>query len=191
MPTQLHPRVRKRMPCEVSIGGARHQGFVLNVSRGGLYVQTSAGAEVGDVVGVDLSPPAAGTSIPLEARVVWRRVQRGRAFGVNEGGMGLCIQSAPSAYDALLDDLLPGAGGAGGQRGPGEPGEAAAQRFQVRLRLSGSQRSRTLVVASDSDEGARSRALAQLGPGWTVLELRRSGGASHGPGDGGERGSVV
>jgi Tfp pilus assembly protein PilZ len=189
MPTQVHPRVRKRMPCEVSIGDARHQGFVLNVSRGGLYVQTSAGVEVGSLVKVELTAPASTRSIPLQARVVWRRVQRGRAFGVNEGGMGLSIQSAPASYDALLDDLLPRAEGSAAS--PAPPGGAAAPRFQVRLRLAGSQRSRTLVVASDSDESARSRALAQLGPGWTVLELRPAGRDAQEDGSGSDGGGVV
>ena len=178
MPTQLHPRVRKRMTCEVSIGSTRHQGFVLNVSRGGLYVQTSAGAEVGSLVAVELAPPAPARSIPLEARVVWRRVLSRRVFGVNEGGMGLCIQIAPPTYDELLDELLPrGEPGPGGAAGD----EASAGReasapdlpgFQVRLRLTGSQRSRTLLVASGSEEEARSSALARLGEGWTVLEVR-------------------
>jgi hypothetical protein len=192
MSTQLHPRVRKRMPCEVSTGGTRHQGFVLNVSRGGLYVQTSAGVEVGSLVGVELAPLASTRCIPLQARVVWRRVQRGRAFGVNEGGMGLCIQSAATSFDALLDELLPRAEGAGGDAVPAQgPAAANAPRFQVRLRLAGSQRSRTLVVASDSLESARSHALAQLGPGWTVLELRPVGRDPRQDGSGPGGGDVV
>ena len=56
--TQVHPRVRKRIPCELAVGGDRHRGLVLNVSRGGLYVQTHAEAQVGSLVGVDLAPPA-------------------------------------------------------------------------------------------------------------------------------------
>jgi hypothetical protein len=156
------------MPSEVSIGGSRHQGFVLNVSRGGLYVQTSAGAEVGSVVEVELAPPAPARSIPLKARVVWRRVPPARAYGVNEGGVGLCIQSAPASYDELLDELLPP------PECPAAAAAPAALRFQVRLRLAGSQRSRTLLVDADSEEGARARAVAQVGGGWTILELRPS-----------------
>ena len=180
------------MPCEVSIGDARHQGFVLNVSRGGLYVQTRAGVEVGSLVGVELAPPASTRSIPLRARVVWRRVQRGRAIRVNEDGMGLCIQSAPTSYDALLDELLPHAERAGRDAVPSQGLPAAdAPRFQVRLRLAGSQRSRTLVVASDSHESARSHALAQLGPGWTVLELRPAGRDPRRDGSGSDGRGVV
>ncbi len=177
MPTQLHPRVRKRMPCEVSNGDSRHQGFVLNVSRGGLYVQTGLGVEVGALVGVELTPPGPLGSIPLQARVVWRRVMPGRAFGVNEGGVGLCIQSAPASYDELLDDLLPRSEGRAGDapEGGSPAGGGAGLRFQVRLRLAGSQRSRTLLVASDSEEGARAGAVARLGAGWTVLDLRPAG----------------
>ncbi len=44
---QRESRFRKRMPCRLMQGPHRFAGLVLNVSRSGLFVQTSASPKIG------------------------------------------------------------------------------------------------------------------------------------------------
>jgi hypothetical protein len=160
---QAEPRFKKRVPCAVRIGGRRHSGIVLNVSRGGLYVQSSATASPGASVNVELTP-SDRDAIELEATVVWKRVVPTRLRGVAHGGVGLRIERASEAWYRFFV----------GVASPGEKPAAAARparRFRVCLGRPGSPRMRTLVVSAP-DAGAASReALAQSGPGWRVREV--------------------
>ena len=73
MHTAAEPCFKKRVPCRLQITGGSHAGMVLNVSRGGLFVQTTAGASPGEAVHLELAP-GEGEPLALDARVVWRRV---------------------------------------------------------------------------------------------------------------------
>ena len=165
MHTAVDPRFRKRVPCRLQVTGTSHTGMVLNVSRSGLFVQTTAGASPGDSVHLDLAVGDADP-LPVDARVVWRRVVAPHLRTVSTGGMGLHVQYASDAWFGFVGGLASGAF---------EEGEAPARTvrpsFRVRLRLAGSPRTRTVVVAAEDAHQARERVRQQVGCDWHVLEL--------------------
>jgi Tfp pilus assembly protein PilZ len=159
-------RFRKRVPCRLRTADGAHTGMVLNVSRGGLFVQTSAGASPGESVRLDL---ALGDAEPLavDARVVWRRVVAPHLRSVSAGGMGVRVHAASDAWLGFVAGLASSA--------PAEAGAAAAlPAYRVRLRLGTSPRTRLLTVAAADEAEARRRALQQAGAHWVVLDLARS-----------------
>lgn len=164
MHSPAEPRFRKRFPCEFSVAGSQHQGLVLNLSRGGLFVQTSVPARQGDDVRVQVAADQQADPIALDARVVWKRVVSSSLHSVTPGGMGLRIEAAPERWY----EFLAGAFGA-------DPAPPSLPRFRVRIKRSGGPRSRTLLVHCASEGEARQRALEEAGPDWHVLELQREG----------------
>ncbi len=52
MRSRVDPRFKKRMSCRLKQEQRTYAGLVLDVSRTGLFVQTSAGAKPGDEVEV-------------------------------------------------------------------------------------------------------------------------------------------
>jgi Tfp pilus assembly protein PilZ len=90
--TQAEPRFKKRLPCRVKVAGSSHAGMVLNMSRGGLFIQTSAGPSPGAGVMVDLDVASRSDTVPIGARVVWKRVvashrRSWRSHRIGPGGL--------------------------------------------------------------------------------------------------------
>jgi hypothetical protein len=81
----------------VQIGESSHFGVVLNLSRMGLFVQTSAGVSAGDPVELIFKEEA-----PVRAQVVWHRRVPPALRSVAQGGAGLRIVGAPEEYYRLL-----------------------------------------------------------------------------------------
>lgn len=160
------PRFRKRVPCRLRVPAGAGSGMVLNVSRGGLFVQTSAAASPGETVHIDLGVDAA-MPLGVDACVVWRRVVGAHLRSVSTGGFGARIQYAPDAWFGFLSGL---AGSEVETPAPERPGGAV---YRVRLRLAGSPRTRIVVVESADEAAARERALAVAGAHWVVLDLAR------------------
>jgi Tfp pilus assembly protein PilZ len=178
---QVEPRFRKRLPCRLKVAGSSHSGMVLNLSRGGLFVQTSAGPPTGADVVVDLDVASHPDTVPIGGRVVWRRMVAPHLRTLTQGGVGVRIESAPEVYYSFLSGV---SGEAPGTRSSvdcetAEPAlesrsDSPGIEFRVRVKQEGGPRSRTLTLHSESEEEARSRALSIVGAGWAVLELKRS-----------------
>ena len=168
MQTESDRRYRKRLPCRLEVPNGAYSGMVLNLSRGGLFVQTSAAASPGEAVHVDLSL-ADADAIGLDARVVWRRVVAPHLRSVSAGGMGVHIQYAHDAYFGLVAQLADGTPA----DEPVAPCSAAGPAFRIRLRLAGGPRTRVLTVTGADEAEARIRARQQAGPQWAVLDLER------------------
>ena len=158
MQATSEPRFRRRIPCQLEVGNNAYSGMVLNLSRGGLFVQTSAEIRPGDAIRVDLNLPSGPRPIELAGKIVWNRVVGARMRTMTQGGVGLQIRSAPETY---YEYLL------------GVSGESAAQSFRVRVLWENGIRSRTLTVSGVDEARARRAALASLGEGWVILELER------------------
>ncbi len=179
MSATSEPRYRKRVPCQLVIGDGRHPGMVLNVSRGGLFVQTSARARPGDRVRIALNASSQRNAIGLEARVVWKRVSPPQLQSFTQGGVGLEIQLASEPYYDFLAGVATPAGEEPRASKIYENPETVAEtqpaprssRFRVRVGQRGGPRSRTLVVEGGTEDDARRRALASTGAGWTILEI--------------------
>jgi hypothetical protein len=181
MQTQTDPRVRKRLPCTLSVEARRHNGMILNLSARGLFVQTMLPAEPGTLLDLDVRDPACGTAIPLQAAVVWRRRVSPRMTGLNQSGMGLRLLTLPPEWRSMMNGLLGEASLDGTAVAPdSEPSAPAAAapaehgvEFVVRLARAGGPRSRRLLVRGETEADARERALRETGDGWDVLEVRR------------------
>jgi hypothetical protein len=76
-------RVQPQSECEVIVGGNRHAGVIVDVSRGGVFVRTDARAAAGDRVAVRYG----GDERP--AQVVHVRAPSRSLRWVATGGLGL------------------------------------------------------------------------------------------------------
>lgn len=101
-------RYKKRMSCKLRLGQRDHSGIVLDVSRQGLFVQTTVSAQVGDKVEVVLSRPEQGAAITLVAGVRWLRRVPTQLRSVVQAGIGLQISHAEAGYYDLLAEALRG-----------------------------------------------------------------------------------
>ncbi len=106
MPATADKRFRKRIPCAINAGGRSCSGLVLNVSRSGLFLQTSIPENSGTVVDLELKPLDRAEPIALTARVVWRRAVPARLRTIVNGGLGMQIIWADEAYYGLLSALV-------------------------------------------------------------------------------------
>jgi len=106
-------RFRKRIPCAFKAGGRSHSGLVLNVSRSGLFLQTSVPEGSGAVVDLELNPLDRAEPIALSARVVWKRAVPAQLRTVVNGGLGMQIIWADEAYYSLLSSLVDARGKTG------------------------------------------------------------------------------
>jgi Tfp pilus assembly protein PilZ len=181
------PRYRKRLPCRLRVPSGAHSGMVLNLSRGGLFVQTGAAASPGDAVQLDLTGDGDAEPMRVDGRVVWRRVVAPHLRTVSTGGMGVHIQYASDQYFGFVARLAEGVQADEAAPAPEAPGPAArpagaraaaasappTPSFRVRLRYGGSSRTRIVVVAAADEREARARARDRLGAQWAVLDLDR------------------
>ena len=175
MQTQMEPRYKKRVPCDLLVGGSRHPGIVLNLSRSGLFVQTSVAFQRGDWVAIDLNSERVRESIGVDAVVMWNRHVAAQLRGVRHGGIGLRIRNAVPAYYDLLSEV---SGETNPVQRPGAEARAASEApllaYRVRVRLRELPRSKTLVVSAESEGEAGRLAVARAGAGdWEVLEVFR------------------
>ena len=88
MSGRLFERKKRRMPCSVTFDGRKHSGLVLDVSPGGLFVQTSAKAEPGDRLDLNLSIPGEEQMVHMQVEVARKVVVPPRLRTVAHGGIG-------------------------------------------------------------------------------------------------------
>ena len=97
-------RARQRLTCELVIGGRRHPGIVLDLSRVGLFVQTSASPPPGERVRVKLRPPGRA-EVELEASIARRYAVPARLVSVARGGIGLRVESTSDDFLQLVASM--------------------------------------------------------------------------------------
>ena len=99
---------------------------------------------------------------------------------IAHGGVGVRILNAPETYYKFMETLGIGSGATDFKSESSDaetPEKAPAadalpqQSYRVRVKQTEGPRSRILDVAASSEEDARSRALAELGEGWQVLQV--------------------
>lgn len=171
-------RIRRRMACEIQADGRQQRAIVLDLSRTGLFVQTSARLSPGSVL--DLSIPSEGREpIVLRAAVARQKAVPSNLTSVAQGGVGLRILDAPRAYYELIGERPPLPGRAAGPPAPGAPAAPAPPaaerpRFRVRVKQREGPRSRILDVFAETAERACAAALEQVGAGWEALGAERA-----------------
>ncbi len=93
-----------RIPCEVTLNGEVHCGFVVNVSASGIFVQVNASTARGAEATISIRPTNDKT-ITLTAVAVRARRGHRSVTAVQTKGVGFQITNAPEAYFTLIADL--------------------------------------------------------------------------------------
>lgn len=167
MDRRKSPRIRVRLPCAVDRSGRVAKGTLLDVSSGGLCVQTDLEAEQGEPISVRFQAPGAG-EIEVQAFAWHLRCGTRRGTGERCRVLGLMLSRAPDAYYRLL----PGTD-APASPPSSAPGEGAADPrvFRVRVKARSGPRTRVLSLGADSESEARAAAAAELSDAWEILEV--------------------
>lgn len=174
-------RIRRRMACEIQAEGRQQRAIVLDLSRTGLFVQTSARLSPGSVLELSI-PSESREPIVLRAAVARQKAVPSNLTSVAQGGVGLRILDAPRAYYELIGERPPLPGRAAGAPAPAPGGTPAAPappaperpRFRVRVKQREGPRSRILDVVAETAERACAAALEQVGAGWEALGAERA-----------------
>ncbi len=162
-------RRKRRLTCRLRHQGDALRGIVLDLSRGGLFVQTSTPLPPRSEVVVEVDERSDGPAFEVRARVVRRRRVPQRLAALMPAGLGLRVLEAPEAYHDLVERRERAAAN--------EPDASAAadtspaRKYRIRVTQRGSPRSRTLDLEAESEEQARARVARELGTGWDVVEI--------------------
>ena len=197
MSGRIFERKRRQMPCTLTLDGRNHGGLILDVSPGGLYIQSSAKIKPGDQIEIQMTIPGIDGRHHLQVEVVRKVVVPALLLKVARGGVGVRIVNAPEAYYQFMDDLgvTADAGTSKIEQLENRRAEAAAAppvaeakaepeakadppasqpQFRVRIKQSQGPRSRTVSVEADSEDDARGQARHAAGAGWIVLGAERA-----------------
>jgi hypothetical protein len=161
--------MRQRISCKLSIEGREHSGFVMDVSRHGLFVQTKAKAAPGTPARIQLSPPGRTDPIVVEAHVARLNRVPPALAAVWTAGLGFSVTRPPPSWLELVERLGGSPGNASESRRTEPAG--AGRSFCVRAALIQGTRTRTLLVRCASEAAARELALAELGDEWKILSV--------------------
>jgi len=169
------PRIRCSIPCELHIAGHSLAGKVRNVSASGLGVVAEApAADQGDEVGVTLRVPGVG---PIEVRaLVWHVRTVSRNAGEKAARVfGLVLSDAAPEFAQLVERLAPRPAQPAAPPPPPatapQPAPPAGRQYRIRIKQNGGSRTCRIVASGDSPDAAAEAALAEVGPGWIVLEV--------------------
>jgi len=105
MAGRIFERKRRQMPCTLTLDGRNHGGLILDVSPGGLYIQSSAKIKPGDQIEIQLTIPGIDGRHRLQVEVVRKVVVPARLLKIARGGVGVRIINAPEAYYQFMDGL--------------------------------------------------------------------------------------
>jgi hypothetical protein len=202
MAGRIFERKRRQMPCTLTLDGRNHGGLILDVSPGGLYIQSTAKIKPGDQIEIQMTIPGIEGRHQLQVEVVRKVVVPVQLLKVARGGVGVRIINAPEAYYQFMDELgvtadagtskieqlenrrarsAAAAPLAEAKSEPEAEPEAKAEtpalqpKFSVRIKQSQGPRSRTVSVEADSEDDARRQALHAAGAGWIVLGVECTG----------------
>ena len=190
-------RIKVRFPCDLAFGRRRASGMVMDLSAGGLSVAADKMLDQGENVFVRLHPKGR-PSIDVEA-LVWNvRAVKSGGKGKAVARLGLVLSEAPDEFLELLKSKTPARvakprpparsakSAKPAKRRSREPDVAmevepeavlvtppppAERRFRARVKQSGGNRTRTILVFATSAEDAAEKALAEVEPGWILLEI--------------------
>ena len=179
MERRSSPRVKTHFPCEIRRSKDRASCTVLDMSEGGLSVQSQLFVEAGESLVVRLQLPNQRKPLELETTVWHARLTKPRRTGERGWVLGLLLCKAPDAYFELLrqrnTEALPGDSATtkpstSERKGP-RTGPDGLQSFRIRVRLCSEPRTRVLTLSAESEEEARALAITDLGDAWEVLEV--------------------
>jgi hypothetical protein len=183
MERRSQKRVQLRIPVDLRVSGRTLSATLLDLSEGGLSVRLAEEElEQGTPVEVILAKPK-GEPFAVESLVWHSRRLKPRKGETTAWVLGLVVANPSDAYLMLVSEQ--GSKGVRSRASPPAPAPEARMApkphgpaqapagplWRVRLQLSGSPRSRTLVIESQNTQDAAVRALEEAGADWIVLEV--------------------
>ncbi|HTY18157.1 MAG TPA: PilZ domain-containing protein [Myxococcota bacterium] len=175
--TRASRRQKRRMFCEIVHEGRAQRAIVLDVSRSGLFVQTSARFAPGTEIELLLRLDANAEPIRLRTAVARQKAVPAQLTQVAHGGVGLRILEAPREYYHAIGEAPPWPSARGRPAREAAATTPTAQpkpRFRVRVKQREGPRSRILDIAAETPERACALALVAVGPGWEALGADRA-----------------
>ena len=133
--------------------GNRHRGLVTGLSLSGLYIQTRASVEDGQVLRVVFPADADRPEIELKAVPVRRKRVPPPLAAAAPPGLGLEVTEAPDEYALLV------------------LGEKFPMRFRIRIKEVGGSRSKLRTIYADDEGSAKVFVRDQFGDGWEIIEI--------------------
>jgi hypothetical protein len=188
-------RSKQRAPFTVTLNGRRHNGLLLDISRTGLFIQTSAKPEPG--TRLDIEVVLDGKPVSMLVEVTRRKQVPAQLLTVAHGGIGVRILSTGEEFFQLLANIQgtgdkeksrrskgrgskpaarpdrirskPAQADSGAAPKPAAEAPPGAKEFRVRVRLG--SRTRTLKVTAADEAAARVGVCEDLGEAWKILEV--------------------
>jgi len=169
MQRRVNDRVKRRLTVGLRVGAQQHQGIVLDISRTGLFVATTAPMQPGTELVVVFSARDGSRAFEARARVARRRRVPQNLQSYAAPGIGLRMIDPPPEFGKLhRGEKLEG----GDEELETEaPPANALLRFRVRLRQSGSPRSRVLQLEAEDEAAACAKARRTLSRDWEIVEI--------------------
>ena len=176
-------RLPRRLTCLIKTNTDLISGFVRDVSRTGLFVQTGASPPPNSLVQVIFSSLGNQPDLRIEAGVARKRIVARRLQASVPSGIGLEVIPPRDIYERWVF-------------GPAEPallGSASTTHYafdrdelhndtfmpdqtirSYRFRMLRHDRSlsKILTIRCSSEAGARARALVRAGPGWKIADAQ-------------------
>jgi Tfp pilus assembly protein PilZ len=128
-------RIRRRLPCAFEHEGQLREALVLDVSAGGLFLQTDAALPLGAEIVLRLRPEDAA-ELEVRGRVVRRRFTPAVIASWLRRGVGVQLLAAPESYRDLLGDAAPPAAAWGPLLDLDPPSERAPNAGPVEVDIS-------------------------------------------------------
>lgn len=176
-------RLPRRLTCQIQTNTGVTSGFVRDVSRSGLFVQTGATPPTNSLVEVIFSSLGNRPDLRVEAGVARKRIVARRLQPSVPAGIGLEVIPPRDFYERWVF-------------GPAEPAligsastthyafdreeiqnisavpERAIRSYRFRMLRHDRSMSRIVTIRCASEAGARARALVRTGPGWKIAEAQ-------------------
>ena len=105
MTGRVFERKRRQMPCTLTLDGRNHGGLILDVSPGGLFIQSSAKIKPGDQLEIQTTIPGVEGRVRMQVEVVRKVIVPSHLLKVAHGGVGVRIINAPEGYYHFMEAL--------------------------------------------------------------------------------------
>jgi hypothetical protein len=185
--TNRAPRSKKRISCEIIVGGSRYAGIVLDLSATGMWVQTNVKSSQKSlsnskaVVTVNLTLARSGLTATVECRVARVKTMPPQFLGMQHGGIGLVVIEPSDDFLEIVASLSPEqADAVEAYRKQVETERLAARRaadtpkrFRVHAVETNTGEKSTYLAMAASEEQASAEVVAQLGDAFQVLFVER------------------
>jgi len=89
---RAHPRVQLRIDVNYGNVGLFHTNTILNISQGGLFIQTDSPLDLGTEIELTFTLPGASQEIQATGLVVWRHAPTPSKISSHTPGMGIKLK---------------------------------------------------------------------------------------------------